>query len=62
MEFPWDIFRKAWEIGLVNKHIPQKYGGLGMNNLEGALVTEEFAYGCGGMQCGMLTPELGMFI
>ncbi|RXG53439.1 hypothetical protein Avbf_07878 [Armadillidium vulgare] len=36
----------AWEIGLVNKHIPQKYGGLGMNNLEGGLVTEEFAYGC----------------
>ncbi|KAL7647653.1 UNVERIFIED_CONTAM: hypothetical protein RMT77_001253 [Armadillidium vulgare] len=59
MEFPWDIFRKTWETGLVNKHIPQKYGGLGMNNLEGALVTEEFAYACSGMQNGLLSTELG---
>ncbi|RXG59189.1 Medium-chain specific acyl-CoA dehydrogenase, mitochondrial [Armadillidium vulgare] len=61
MEFPWDIFRKTWETGLVNKHIPQKYGGLGMNNLEGALVTEEFAYACSGMQNGLLSTELGAF-
>ena len=27
-EFPQDIFQKAWELGLVNTHIPQEQGGI----------------------------------
>ena len=28
-EFPREIFRRAWETGLMNIEIPQDYGGLG---------------------------------
>ena len=46
MEFPRPVFDKAWELGLVNTHIPEEYGGLGLGCLEGCLIGEELAYGC----------------
>ena len=46
MEFPRPIFDKAWELGLVNTHIPEEYGGLGLGCVEGCLIGEELAYGC----------------
>ncbi|RKP09735.1 acyl-CoA dehydrogenase/oxidase [Thamnocephalis sphaerospora] len=49
-EYPTEIIRKAWELGLVNTHIPQEYGGLGLGVLDSAIVTEELAYGCTGIQ------------
>lgn len=49
MEYPHDIFRKAWELGLVNTHIPKEYGGLGLGCLDGVIISEELAYGCTGM-------------
>ncbi|KAF0693308.1 Aste57867_15712 [Aphanomyces stellatus] len=52
MEYPKAIFDKAWELGLVNVHIPEKFGGLGLNTLDGCIITEELAYGC----CGMMLP------
>ncbi len=26
-KYPWDIIKKAHAVGLMNMHIPQKYGG-----------------------------------
>jgi len=26
-EFPREICRKAWELGLMNTHVPEAYGG-----------------------------------
>lgn len=49
-EYPTEIIRKAWDLGLVNTHIPQKYGGLGLGVLDASLVSEELAYGCTGIQ------------
>ncbi|KAJ1673918.1 hypothetical protein EV182_004313, partial [Spiromyces aspiralis] len=49
-EYPVDIIRQAWEVGLVNTHIPQEYGGLGLGVLDAALVSEELAYACTGIQ------------
>ncbi|KAF9967681.1 hypothetical protein BGZ70_008659 [Mortierella alpina] len=46
-EYPTELIRKAWELGLVNTHIPQEYGGIGLG---GSLVSEELAYGCSGIQ------------
>ena len=46
MEFPRPVFDKAWELGLVNTHVPEEYGGLGLGCLEGCLIGEELAYGC----------------
>ena len=53
MEFPRPVFNKAWELGLVNTHIPEAYGGLGLGCLEGCLIGEELAYGCTGIMTAM---------
>lgn len=52
-EYPHEIAKKAWEVGLMNTHIPQEYGGLGLNVLDGCIITEELAYGCTGICTAM---------
>jgi len=37
-----NLLKKARELGFVGVHIPEQYGGFGMNYLEKALITEEF--------------------
>ncbi|KAJ2130515.1 hypothetical protein IW136_005538, partial [Coemansia sp. RSA 678] len=49
-EYPVDIIKQAWELGLVNTHIPTAYGGLGLGVFDSALVSEQLAYGCSGIQ------------
>ncbi|PVU95536.1 hypothetical protein BB561_001758 [Smittium simulii] len=49
-EYPMEIIKQAWELGLVNTHIPEKYGGLGLGVFDASLVAEELAYGCTGIQ------------
>ena len=58
--FPMDVFREAWEIGLVNPTIPAEYGGSGMGELENAIITEELAYGCTGIQTSLLANGLAL--
>jgi alkylation response protein AidB-like acyl-CoA dehydrogenase len=41
-EYPWDVVQKAADRGLVAPHIPEEYGGAGMDTLETCLVYEEF--------------------
>ena len=38
-EFPWAVLKKAHETGLMNLHIPQEYGGMGLGTLDGCLIT-----------------------
>lgn len=52
-EYPHEIFKKAWELGLVNLHVPSEYGGAGLHALDGVIVAEEMAYGCTGMMTAM---------
>ncbi|KAJ2787542.1 hypothetical protein GGI15_000622 [Coemansia interrupta] len=49
-EYPVDIIKQAWELGLVNCHIPTEYGGMGLGVFDSAIVSEELAYGCTGIQ------------
>jgi len=49
-EYPTELIRKAWELGLVNTHIPQAYGGLGLGVFGVSNNSEELAYGCSGIQ------------
>ncbi|KAI9291359.1 acyl-CoA dehydrogenase [Neoconidiobolus thromboides FSU 785] len=49
-EYPVEILKKAWELGLMNTHIPSEYGGLGLGVLDGCIITEELAFGCTGIQ------------
>jgi acyl-CoA dehydrogenase len=52
-EFPREICRKAWELGLMNTHIPESYGGSGLGVFEGCLIAEEIAWGCTGIGTAM---------
>jgi acyl-CoA dehydrogenase len=52
-EFPRDICRKAWDLGLMNTHIPEAYGGPGLGVLDGCIVAEEIAWGCTGIGTAM---------
>ncbi|HMI85564.1 MAG TPA: acyl-CoA dehydrogenase family protein [Polyangiaceae bacterium] len=57
-KFPMDVFKRAWEIGLVNTTCPAEYGGAGLGELENAMMTEELAYGCSGIQTSILANVL----
>jgi len=59
MEYPKDLINQAWELGLLNPHIPQEYGGLELGTFEGCLITEELAYACSGVQTAMEANNLG---
>jgi acyl-CoA dehydrogenase len=57
-EYPQDIFTKAWELGLCNTGIDQKYGGPGLGILDGCIVAEELAFGCTGISTAIIANEL----
>ena len=48
--FPEELVAKAWGLGLMNACIPERYGGPGLGALDGALIDEELAWGCSGIQ------------
>ncbi len=48
--WPQEVIEKAWEVGLMNTHIPEEYGGPGVGYLEGCLIEEEMSWGCSGIQ------------
>ncbi|HUZ30352.1 MAG TPA: acyl-CoA dehydrogenase family protein [Solirubrobacteraceae bacterium] len=51
--WPQDIIDKAFELGLLNTHLPEEYGGPGLSFLEGCLVEEELARGCSGISTSL---------
>lgn len=59
-EWPWEVFHKAREVGLVNLNIPEAFGGLGASVLEECLIAEEMAYGCSGIQTALMLNQLSM--
>jgi acyl-CoA dehydrogenase len=48
-EFAMDVYKKAFELGLMNTHVPEAYGGLGLGAFENCLIGEELAAGCSGI-------------
>ncbi len=48
-EYPWEVIKKAHELGLMNTHIEEAQGGLGLGSLDGCLIAEELAWGCTGI-------------
>lgn len=58
-KYPWEIIKKAWELGLTNGHIPQEFGGLGLNVFDGCVIAEELAYGCTGIMTALEASGLG---
>src|SRR3954453_10903350 len=52
--WPQGIIEKAHEVGLMNTHVPEEYGGAGLSYLDGCLIEEELSWGCSG-----ITTSLG---
>ncbi len=44
-EFPMEAIEIAHDLGLMNLHVPEEYGGMGMGCLDEVVVQEEFAWG-----------------
>lgn len=58
-EFPVDVFKAAWDVGLMNTEIPEANDGLGLSTLEGCMIAEELAYGCAGIATSIMCNHLG---
>src|SRR3954449_8754029 len=59
MQHPVDVIEKAHATGLMNLHVPEEYGGLGLSIFDGMLVGEELYWGCSGMATSVLANGLG---
>ena len=56
---PADLIAKAHELGLMNVHIPEEFGGLGLPGFEGMLIGEELSWGCAGVAVSIVANTLG---
>jgi acyl-CoA dehydrogenase len=56
---PADVIAQAHEVGLMNVHVPEEYGGLGLPGFEGMLIGEELSWGCSGMAVAIVANTLG---
>src|SRR5436309_9532178 len=59
MRHPADVIAKAHELGLMNLHVPEEYGGLGLGCFDGMLVGEELYWGCSGIGTSISANGLG---
>jgi acyl-CoA dehydrogenase len=51
--WPQEILEKAWEVGLMNSHVPEEYGGPALPTLDGCIIEEELSWGCSGIQTSL---------
>ncbi|MCI4318677.1 MAG: acyl-CoA dehydrogenase family protein [Thermoplasmata archaeon] len=58
--FPEEIYRKAWELGLMNLNVPTEFGGSGLGLLEQALIVEELSRACAGMTTSIIANCLAL--
>ena len=56
--WPQEIIDKAWEIGLMNVHVAEEYGGPGLDYLSGCLIEEELGWGCSGIGTSLMCNGL----
>jgi len=57
-EFPRAVIQKAFDLGLMNGHIPEAYGGLGLHVLDAVMAGEEIGAGCTGIGTAMEANNL----
>ncbi|MGZ4462099.1 MAG: acyl-CoA dehydrogenase family protein, partial [Gaiellaceae bacterium] len=58
-QHPADVIAKAHSVGLMNLHVPEEYGGLGLSAFDGMLVGEELNWGCSGIGTSIGSNGLG---
>jgi acyl-CoA dehydrogenase len=59
-EFPHAVLQKAHALGLMNLHVPERWGGLGLGTVEACLIAEELAWGCSGIATAMEANGLAL--
>ncbi len=59
-EFPRDLMKKAWELGLSSTCIEEPYGGVGLSVMDSCIVTEELSWGCSGITTSIMCNDLGL--
>lgn len=47
--WPEEVLKQAWELGIMNSHVSDAYGGPGMDYVAGTLIEEELGWGCSGI-------------
>ncbi|TFF84960.1 MAG: acyl-CoA dehydrogenase, partial [Promethearchaeota archaeon] len=58
-EFPREIAKKAFDLGIMNVRIPKKYGGKGLGLLDEIIIIEEICTGCVGVGTSLNVNSLG---
>lgn len=59
-EYPWPVIKKAQELGLTARIVPEEYGGMGLSHFEDCLINEELAWGCSGINLAIGVSGLGI--
>ncbi len=59
-EFPRELIKRAWELGLSSTCIPEEIGGVGLSVFESCLATEELSWGCSGIATSIMCNDLGL--
>ena len=59
-EFPWEVYRKAYDLGLVNPSVPTAYAGGGLSALECCLIVEELGAACAGITTSIMVNDLAL--
>jgi acyl-CoA dehydrogenase len=59
-EFPWEIYRKAYDLGLLNPSVPTAYAGGGLSALECCLIVEELGAACAGITTSIMVNDLAL--
>lgn len=56
-QFPFDIRKKACQLGFIGIHFPEEYGGQGYGILENALIAEEFCRKDSGLGSALILSD-----
>ncbi len=59
-EFPHEVIRGAWELGMMSTCVPEEYDGIGLSMLDSCIMVEELAWGCSGMTTSIMCNDLGL--
>ncbi len=59
-DWPGDVLKKAFELGLMNSHIAEEYGGPGASYFDGVLIEEEIGWGCSGIGTSLAANGLAL--
>jgi hypothetical protein len=58
MQHPVDVIAKAHDLGLMNLHVPEEFGGPGLGCFDGLLVGEELYWGCSGIGTQFVVEDI----